>query len=124
MRYRSVLATREIRVAVTADVSPVGDVVQFAFTNPNAQPVSGDWISGAWKTDQLPTREWVAYITVGPRGDIALPVGEYAVWISVTDSTTEPVEPVDVLTITGTDPSTVPTYPRSSPWAMDLLDIL
>ena len=99
MRSQSVLSTREIRVAVTTDTVPLAETVRFAFTAYVGRPTSGQWVTGAWKPTQLPTREWVAYVTVGPRGAAVLPVGEYAVWIDITDTSTEPVEPVATLTI-------------------------
>lgn len=123
MRSLPALSTREIRVAVTTDVTPLNDPVRFAFTSPSGQPAAGDWATGAWKPTQLPTREWVAYIRVGPAGDVALPAGEYVVWVSVTDATTAPVEPVATLVVTGVIPSSTPASTRTS-LVMDLLDIL
>lgn len=83
MHTYSPLFTDTVRVAVTCPTNPTGTSVRFAFTNPLAQPVSGDWVAGTWEPTQLSTGEWVADCTIGPSGAKTLPVGEYTVWVAL-----------------------------------------
>lgn len=98
MLEQSVLALRYVRVRTSArqagaaaDLS--GTTVQMAFTDPDTDPVSGDWKTGSWDTDTTTSPDsYYARCLVGPGGTIALPVGTYAVHVKVTASPEVPVE--------------------------------
>lgn len=103
---QSVLSLEPVGYDVTALVgfgssgNPTTDVVQFAFTAPGVDPVSGDWKAGSWQTVAGPPQVYVAYCWVGPGGTIALAKGVYDVWIKITDAPGVPVKSVDILKIT------------------------
>lgn len=108
MITRSVLDTRDVAIGpVTAyngqgqPIDPSGDPVQLAFMPmpPGVDPGSGDWHTGSWATSPAGTR--FAQVLVGPaNGGVALPVGDYRIWLKVTDNPEVPVAPVDILRIT------------------------
>ena len=95
VRWISALATDTITWPVTATVNgvsydPTGDTVRMAFTALTAQPAGTDWVTGTWGAGPLPGTWppiWLAGCLIGPNGDASLTVGEYQVWVQVTDGT-------------------------------------
>jgi hypothetical protein len=97
----------EVSVPALANADVTEDVVQFQFVNggfpprawptpaPNPPATTG-WRDGQWVT--TPTGLLLAAVLVGP-GALELPRAKYAVWIQVVDNPSNPVEPVDTLTI-------------------------
>lgn len=77
--------------SATIDLS--ADVVQVAFTQPGATPVTSDWRTATW------TYPGIAGILVGP-GALVLAVGDYDWYIRVADTPENPVNLVDNLRIT------------------------
>lgn len=76
---------------------PTADPVSFAFTA-TGEPASGDWHNGVWS--QPVTGQFFAQCLVGPgTGGVPLPVGEYLVWVRITDNPEVPERPVGRLTI-------------------------
>lgn len=92
------LSLQDILVPLRASKSgvaynPGADVVQFAFMpQPTQVPITSDWQTGSWQTvatDVLyPYR---AVCLVGPSGTIALGIGNYVIYVKVTDSPEVPV---------------------------------
>ena len=97
----SVLSTQYIQIPVTATLDgasydPTGDMVSFAFTTIGASPGPGDWNGGRWVT----SNGYLAQILIGPRNyGVALPVGTYQIWVSVTDNPEGFVRQADLLQI-------------------------
>ncbi len=101
----------QVDVTVPQLVNPdvASDVVQFQFVNGGLParewptdapepPRTTGWQAGEWVTTS--TGLLLAAVLVGPgTGDLALPRGKYAAWIRVLDNPSNPVEPVDTLTI-------------------------
>ncbi len=73
--------------------NPTGDAVQFAFMPTQTQvPQSGDWVSGAWETDTSNVLyPYAAKCLVGPGGTITLGIGNYVIYLKITDSPEVPV---------------------------------
>ncbi len=101
---QSVLSTNYVQILVTVQspgsYSPVGDVVQMAFTPLTYPPTSPtSWVTGSWTT--FPGPAYWAQALVGPaNGGTALSLGTYQVWLKVTDSPAVPVLQPCLLTIT------------------------
>ncbi|WP_157875966.1 hypothetical protein [Peterkaempfera griseoplana] len=98
-------ASREyVLVSVTATVEaapydPTGDLVEFSFPGPGADPVT--WVPGSWDTHPVPgTSTFTARCLVGPGGDVTLAQGRYAVWVRITDNPEVPVRQAGLLAIT------------------------
>ena len=75
---------------------PTADVVEFAFTDPYIDPVSGDWVSGSWEKQSLTTPAgtftlFFARCLVGPGGVTTLAKGLYDVYCRITDNPEVPV---------------------------------
>jgi hypothetical protein len=72
---------------------PAGDTVTFAFM-PTATQVPGisDWVSGSWETDAASLLyPYTAKCLVGPAGTVTLGIGNYVVYMQITDSPEVPV---------------------------------
>jgi hypothetical protein len=103
---RSALDTKYLAYPVTALVggaayNPTADTVQFAFMpNPaNQNPGSGDWHNGNWAATG--TNTYLAQCLIGPANNgVVLAVGNWNVWIKITDNPEVPVQQVGLLTIT------------------------
>ncbi len=71
---------------------------EFAFTQA-VDPVSTDWHSGAWETAQSKA-PWVATILVGSGpGGVPLDLGDYLIWVRITDTPTKKILPAGTLRI-------------------------
>ena len=86
----SVLSTVDLHVAVTclapdgSQVDPTGGAVAFAILASGTRPTSGTtWLSGVW---DVTGAGFSASVLIGPAGSGALVVGEYDVFIQLTDS--------------------------------------
>lgn len=92
----SALSLEKIDVAIAATTNPTGDTVQMAvalnYTNPTT------WVPASWVTV---TGVYYATVLIGPGSAIgALPVGQYQVWVKVTDNPEIPVlKSADTVTI-------------------------
>lgn len=91
----SSLSLEYVKIQVTAfknaaAYNPTSDSVSLAFTLNGVNPVTGDWATGSWETWSNPTR-YFARCLVGPSGTKTLAVGEYSVWVKITDSPEVPV---------------------------------
>ena len=101
---QSVLSTNYMQILVTtkypSTYNPTADTVQFAFTPatyPETSPTS--WATGTWVT--FPGPAYWAQCLVGPaNGGTALSLGNYQVWLRITDSPEVPVIQSCMLTIT------------------------
>lgn len=107
MITQSALSREFVAAAITATaagvtVNPTSDVVEFAFTAVNVDPVPGDWKAGSWDGTQprQPGTAYIAHCLVGPGGTVALPTGKYTMWVRITDSPEIPVIPFGLLHIT------------------------
>ena len=92
------LATMYVFVPFAATKSgvpynPTGDTVVFAFMpTPTQVPQVSDWVAGSWDTDTTQViYPYSAKALVGPAGTITLGIGNYVVYIKVTDSPQIPV---------------------------------
>jgi len=87
----SALSKERLAFPVTAYVNgkpydPRGASVEFAFmTDARTSPQAGDWKVGSWDVNLI--GGYVALVLVGPGGVIALTVGDWYVWIRITDAT-------------------------------------
>lgn len=93
---RSVGTLELVRVTVSENSTDIsGDDVQLAFVAPGFAPVELDWIDAAWEAGGPP---WIATLIVGDGAaaldGAELDVGEYEVWVRVTDSPEIPVRAV------------------------------
>ena len=92
----SALSLEKISVAIAATANPTADTVQMAvapnYTNPTT------WAPASWVTV---AGVYYATVLIGPGSTIgALAVGQYQVWVKVTDSPEVPVlKSADTLTI-------------------------
>lgn len=83
-----------VKAAVTADIDPTGETVQFLFAAHRSIPAASDgWTAGEWS----PGQTWQAgqpveaRILVGPdAGDIDVDPGDYDLYLRVLDTTEEP----------------------------------
>lgn len=73
--------------------NPTGDVVQFAFMpTPSQVPQSSDWVSGSWETNTASLLyPYTAKCLVGPSGTIDLGIGQYVIYLEITDNPEIPV---------------------------------
>jgi hypothetical protein len=90
-----------VKVPVSATVSgeaydPTNDTVQMAFTERYTDPVSGDWKTADW---EIVGSTYYARCLVGPGGTVTLTVGDYKVWVKITDNPEVPIKPAGVITI-------------------------
>lgn len=99
----SSLSKARVQAAVQADsdglpYDPTGATVEFSFVEDKLANPSV-WNAGTWDVTRIGT--YVAQCNVGPGGAISLPVGEYYVWIRITDATAgeTPVEPIAKLIV-------------------------
>lgn len=99
----SVLSTQYVMVPVDttangAPYNPTADVVQMAFmlTPPGSNPGVSDWKTASWVTTS--SGNYTVRCLVGPAGT-ALAVGNYNVWIKITDNPEVPVQNVGILSI-------------------------
>lgn len=84
-----------------ASYNPTSDVVQFAFM-PNAvqQPQNNDWVTGSWETVSTNIiYPYNAKCLVGPTGSTALTLGNYIIYLKITDNPEVPVLTVGQLTV-------------------------
>ena len=97
MQKFSTLTVQYVRFKVTAyNASGVAmnigsDVVQVAFTLPGINPINADWKTAAWGDTVL----GIAQILIGPGTTSVLTVGDYDVYVKITDSPEVPVILVD-----------------------------
>ena len=73
--------------------NPTGDTVQFAFMpTPTQVPGNTDWVSGSWDTSSASMLyPYSCKCLVGPAGTITLGIGNYVVYVKITDSPEIPV---------------------------------
>lgn len=87
----SKLSKKRLAYPVTAYVAgkpydPRSASVEFAFIDDSdAEPAGGDWKAGSWDVNLI--GGYVALILVGPGSSSVLGVGDYYVWIRITDAT-------------------------------------
>lgn len=97
----SVLTKEYVKIAVKAKVAgafvnPTTDTVQMAFVTSGA-PTGGDWKAASWETDA--TTEPDTYFArclvggVGTGATAELAVGDYEIWIKITDTPEVPARP-------------------------------
>ncbi len=93
-------STQYVPVIVTAmGGDPTADVVAMAFTT-GTDPQPSDWQSASWDTSSaLGSNQYLAQCLVGPAGAIQLAVGQYAIWVKVTDNPEIPILPAGQLGI-------------------------
>jgi|SwirhisoilCB3_FD_contig_21_5780961_length_550_multi_2_in_0_out_0_2 hypothetical protein len=92
------LSTEYVLIPVSATKSgipynPTGDTVQFAFMPTSTQvPQNTDWVAGSWDTDTSNVLyPYSAKCLVGPSGTINLGIGNYVIYIKITDNPEIPV---------------------------------
>lgn len=79
-------------------VNPTTGTGQLAFkSTPLAQPVSGDWKTASWDTNEI--GEYVLEATIGSSGAITLTPGVWYVWAQVTLSPIEVVRQVGSIVV-------------------------
>ncbi len=88
-------------------IDPTDDTVEIALPAIGVDPTDGDdqsdpviesdWTSGGWDTVD---DEFFARILVGPDGDIELGVGDYDIYVRITDTPEIPVIRAGVLHVT------------------------
>jgi hypothetical protein len=97
-----------VHVPVFADHDPTTDSVAMAFTLPSlsfTDPTSLDFATADWgiipATYDVSEKHWVAdaRCLVGPGGSITLSVGNYRIWVRITDAPEIPIIPTDSLEI-------------------------
>ena len=101
MASMSVLATEYLHCKVVADDDPTGDVVQWAFLDRGTQwpNETTTWVDGGWKPGST-AQDAVARVLVGPEnGGHPLTVGQYRVWLRITDNPEVPVKLAGYLTM-------------------------
>lgn len=92
------LSTEYLHVYVETDVDPRNDSVQFAFMSTDSEPSTGDWVSGSWDSS-VAASPYKARCLVGTGGK-ALGVGNYRVWVKISDSPEIPVRKLkELLTV-------------------------
>lgn len=101
-------STEPVQLQVTAigpsggPYNPVADPVAIAFVTeaePPPGPTSGQWNTASWETDPGPV--FWASILVGPlNGGVPLAVGNYIVYVKITDNPAVPVKAGCYLVIT------------------------
>ena len=76
-----------------AAYNPTSDTLQFTFMPTATQvPVTADWVSGSWETvTNSPVYPYNAKCLIGPSGVTALTLGNYYMYMKVTDSPEIPV---------------------------------
>ena len=78
--------------------NPSADIIQFAFMpTPTQVPGSGDWVTGGW--DANPASILYPYnakilVGAGASGKAVLGIGDYEVYLEITDSPQIPVQVV------------------------------
>jgi hypothetical protein len=92
-----VSSTEYLKVSVTADVTLSAQTVAIAIINARAHPTAPDWQPAAWTGTPGTTR--TAMILIGPTSSTVLTVGDYDVWIQVTDNPEIPTDPAGRLTV-------------------------
>lgn len=92
------LSTEYVLVPISATKNgaaydPTGDTVQFAFMpTPTQVPQVSDWQTGTWDTTSgNPIYPYNAKCLVGPGGTITLGIGNYVIYVKITDSPEVPV---------------------------------
>lgn len=98
-----VKARVQATVGGNASYNPTGDVVQFAFVARQAEPVTSDWVTGAWETENVVTPNGTTQIyralgLVGPGGKV-LARGLYDVYVKIVDNPEVPVRFVGILEV-------------------------
>jgi hypothetical protein len=79
-------------------IDPTGDAVQFAFIAEGTNPQAADWQTASWEAGGPP---YFARCLVGPAGTVSLLVGDYIIWVKISDSPETPIHPVDALVVFG-----------------------
>ncbi len=92
------LATQYYLVPVAAtkagvSYNPTSDAVAFAFMpTPTRTPGNSDWVTGSWSTNTASVLyPYSAQCLIGPSGTTTLGIGNYVVYLRVTDSPEIPV---------------------------------
>jgi len=101
----SSLSLEQVQAAVQADsnglpYNPTGATVEFAFIeNKLVNPSSPDWKTGTWDVSRIGS--YVAQCKVGPSGSANPGIGEYYVWLRITDATAveTPIGPIGKLIV-------------------------
>lgn len=101
----STLSREYVRVQVSATeagspVNPTADTVQMAVTAAGVDPTT-EWATASWETEVTATgTKYYARIQVGPSSTVGqLAVGNYEIWVKVTDNPEVPVAQVGRLAI-------------------------
>lgn len=74
------------------------EVVEMAFTNPDAEPINDDWRMAEWEPPSTDGAD--AKILVGPGGTAVLSEGTYRAWVRVTAVDEQPVLSAGLVPIT------------------------
>lgn len=100
----SVLSTQYVQIPVDTTFNgtqydPTADVVQMAFmlTPPGLNPGNSDWKTASWVSPG--SGLYAIRCLVGPGGSNPLSVGNYNVWVKVTDNPEVPVQVAGILAI-------------------------
>lgn len=101
----SVISLERVQAIISADsgglpYNPTAATVEFAFLeSARANPASGDWKTGSWDTTRIGT--YAAQCKVGSGGAVSLAIGEYYVWIRITDAASgeTPIIPIAKLVV-------------------------
>ncbi len=93
-----ILIPVQVLIPEGGNATPTTDVVKFAFAPIGTPaPATTEFHPGFWLNTGS---RLYAGITVGPHGTVSPGVGKWTVWVWIVDTPTEPVTPVDTLTIT------------------------
>lgn len=92
------LTTEYLHVYVETDIDPRSGTVQFAFMQDDSEPAVSDWTSGSWDSS-VASSPYKARCLVGTGGK-TLNVGNYKVWVKISDSPEIPVRKLkELLTV-------------------------
>lgn len=94
----SVESREYIHVSVTADVTLDTQTVEFAFTLATTIDDTATWIPAEWEGAAGTTR--TARLLIGSGSANALSVGNYTVWVRITDLTEAPVRSAGTVKVT------------------------
>jgi hypothetical protein len=76
--------------------------VEWAFTEPQAEPTGGDWQTGIVEQDPDDDTRYTFSILVsgvGENGTVELVEGDYRIWVKVAQPPEEIVNPIGMLTV-------------------------
>jgi len=97
----SVLSTEYDRWAISAASDPRADVVELAYLTPGTEPTESDWHTASWEASTLVVDGVTCYVValLLGYGGLELEVGEWSVWVRVTDDPTIPVKPLGTIVV-------------------------